>query len=100
MRFALVCAAFLASALALELHPGGALVPEETRAVEEARNWHEAAIEAAREAAREAAMEDEAELEEVEGEDAERQLGCRGCRPRRRCCRLRRCRRRRICRGF
>jgi hypothetical protein len=97
MRFALVCAAFLASALALELHPGGALVPEETRAVEEARNWHEAAIEAAREAAME---DEEAELEEIEGEDAERQLGCRGCRPRRRCCRLRRCRRRPICRGF
>jgi hypothetical protein len=98
MRFALLCAAILASsALALELHPGGALVPEETRAVAEARNWHEAAMEAALE-------NDEAELEEVEeGSDAdERQLGgrCIGCRPRRFCCRLPRCRRRPICRGF
>jgi hypothetical protein len=69
MRFAFLCAAILASsALALELHPGGALVPEETRAVQEARNWHEAAMEAALE-------EDEAEQEEAEGEDAdERQL--------------------------
>jgi hypothetical protein len=96
MRFALVCAAFLASALALELHPGGALVPEETRAVEEARNWHEAALEAAREDDILNREEEEAELDE----DGERQLGCGGCRPRRRCCRLRRCRRRRICRGF
>jgi hypothetical protein len=89
MRYALFCAAILAtSALALELHPGGALVPEETRAVEEAREWHEAAQE-----------EDEAELEEIDGD--ERQLNrCIGCRPRRFCCRLRRCRRLPICRGF
>ncbi len=98
MRFALLCAAILASsALALELHPGGALVPEETRAVQEARNWHEAAMEAAME------DDEEAELEEAEGvEDDERQLfrPCIGCRPRRFCCRLPRCRRRPICRGF
>ncbi len=97
MRFALLCAAILASALALELHPGGALVPEETRAVQEARNWHEAAMEAAME------DDEEAELEEAEGvEGDERQLlrRCIGCRPRRFCCRLRRCRRRPICRFF
>jgi hypothetical protein len=61
--------------------------------MEEAREWHEAAQEAARE------EEDEAELEEIDGD--ERQLDrCIGCRPRRICCRLRRCRRLPICRGF
>jgi hypothetical protein len=94
MRFALLCAAILASALAtLELHPGGALVPEETSAVQEARNWHEAAMEAAIE-------DDEAELEEGEGDERQLLRRCIGCRPRRFCCRLRRCRRRPICRGF
>ncbi len=101
MRYALFIAAILASsaALALELHPGGAIVPEETRAVEEAREWHEAAQEAAREADIFSREEDEAELEEIDGD--ERQLGrCIGCRPRRICCRLRRCRRLPICIGF
>jgi hypothetical protein len=78
MRFVLFCAAFAtsafatsafaASALALELHPGGALVPEETRAVEEAREWLEAALEAARE---DDILSREAELEEAEGLEAE-----------------------------
>ena len=33
--------------LALQLHPGGALVPEDTPEVQEARHLHEAALEAA-----------------------------------------------------
>jgi hypothetical protein len=103
MRFALYfCAAFAtfafaASALALELHPGGALVPEETRAVEEAREWHEAALEAARE---DDILSREAELEEVEGLEAERQSGrCIGCLARV-CCGLERCRRTPFCRAY
>ncbi len=87
MRYALFCAAFAtyafaastlaSSALALELHPGGALVPEETSAVEEARKWHEAALEAAVE---DDILSREAELEEVERLEAERQSGrCIGC---------------------
>ncbi len=96
MRYALLCAAILATAaLALELHPGGAIVPEETRAVEEARDWHEAAVEAARE-------EEEAERQGVaEGlePDLEFRRRCFGCRPRRFCCRYRGCRRNPICRG-
>jgi hypothetical protein len=102
MRFALLCAAFAAStlassALALELHPGGALVPEETRAVEEAREWHEAALEAARE---DDILSREAELEEVEGLEAdERQSGrCIGCLARV-CCGLERCRWTSLCRA-
>ncbi len=74
----LASSAFAASALALELHPGGALVPEETSAVEEARKWHEAALEAAVEddiLSREEELEEveglEAELEEAEGLEAE-----------------------------
>jgi hypothetical protein len=89
MRYALFCAAILAtSALALELHPGGALVPEETRAVEEAREWHEAAQEAAR----------QGEAEGLEPDLQFRRM-CFGCRPRRFCCRYRECRRNPICRG-
>ncbi len=50
MHLVLFCAAIVASGLALELHlhPGGALVPEDTSAVQEARLRHEAALEAAR----------------------------------------------------
>jgi hypothetical protein len=99
MRYAVFFCAILASAIALELHPGGALVPEETQEVEEAREWHEAAIEAAREDDIFSREEDEAELEEIDGD--ERQVRrCIGCRPRRFCCGLRRCRRLPICIGF
>ncbi len=103
MRFALFCAAFAASALALELHPGGALVPEETRAVEEAREWREAAREddiLSREAELEEEERLEAELEEAEGLEAERQSGrCIGCLARV-CCGLERCRRTPFCRAY
>jgi hypothetical protein len=102
MRYALFIAAILASsALALELHPGGALVPEETRAVEEAREWHEAAQEAAREAdilSRE--EEDEAELEEIDGDERQGN-GCiqSDCRARM-CSGHSWCRNSPYCRGF
>ena len=99
MHLVLFFAAVVASGLALELHPGGALVPEETRAVVEARELHEAALEAAREG-------DEAFLASEEAfEDEERQRWryrmCRfGCFPRARCCFLPMCRYRRMCRRF
>jgi hypothetical protein len=99
MHLVLFFAAVMASGLALELHPGGALVPEETRAVVEARELHEAALEAARE-------DDAAFLDSEEAfEDEERQRWrfrmCRfGCFPRARCCFLPMCRYRRMCRRF
>jgi hypothetical protein len=99
MHLVIFFAAFMASSLALELHPGGALVPEETRAVAEARELHEAALEAARE-------DDAAFLASEEAfEDEERQRWwyrmCRfGCFPRARCCFLPVCRYRRMCRRF
>jgi hypothetical protein len=104
MRYALLCATIMASsALALELHPGGALVPEETRAVEEAREWHEAAVEAAREEEEAAREEEEAAERQGVAEGLEPDLQfrrmCFGCRPRRFCCRYRGCRRNPICRG-
>jgi hypothetical protein len=106
MRYALFCAAFAtsafaastfaASALALELNPGGAFVPEETRAVEEAREWHDAALKAALE---DDILSREAELEEVERLEAERQSGrCIGCLARV-CCGLERCRWTSLCRA-
>jgi len=95
MYLALLCAAILASTLALELYPGGAIVPEETREVAEAREWLEAAQEAAREEdvlSRGAALEDK---------DGERQYrGCRGCFPLKFCCSRRSCRLRRMCGGW
>jgi len=97
MQFAVLCAAILASTQALELYPGGALVPAETREVEAAREWLEAAQEAARVAD---SLNQEEALEE---EDGERQIvpgWCRACLPAGFCCGLRRCRTRPICRNF
>ena len=45
----LLLSLLLPSLWALKLHPGGALVPEETAEVQEARDLHEAAYEAAME---------------------------------------------------
>ncbi len=73
----------------LELHPGGALVPEETRTLQEARLFHEAVWEEAAEAARAATAADR--LEEGERQQTDGRHHCRGCLPQWPCCLRPRC---------